>query len=229
MDVSSGVLKNFRGDETDATIYFTFFIACTMAGCTYHSEALTVKAPASEVRIDRQVGEPVSVFIDPEIEFLSSDAAENSYACSAHSFPVTIGPAIKSSIVNILEEAFTDVQIVESNQTSPRDGFYMSFRKDTFRPTIFFAAGFWQGTANASSEIVLKVTTRYFDQIIFDEMTIADRGFSNGQHKGGCNVGAGALKDAGKESIKRLLENLVYKVINTVDFRYVMNTYNTVS
>lgn len=193
--------------------------ACILAGCTHGSEALTVTAPASEVRVDRRVNEPVSVMIDPAIASLSREAAENSYVCSAHSYPITVGPAVKTSLLNVLEEAFSDVKIVESREQASEDGFFLSFRPDTFRPTVSFSMGFWQGTANSSSEIVLKVSARYYENVIFDSITIAGRGSSNGRHKGGCDVGANALREATEESIQRLMENFVYKVVNTGDLR----------
>jgi len=194
-----------------------FFVA--LAGCTHGSEALMVSAPASEVRIDRRVEQPVLVVIDSTIDSMSREAAENSYVCSAQSYPITVGPSIRSSIINVLEEAFTDVQISESSKAESEDGFVMWFRPDTFRPTISFAQGFWQGTANASSEIVLKVTAMYKNKIVFDNITISGRGASNGEHRGGCDVGANALRDAAQDSIQRLMENLVHKTINTGDFK----------
>jgi len=210
--------QNISGGRT-MRCFLMILAAGILAGCTHSSEALTVTAPASEIRVDRRVDQPVAIVIDPDIDTLSSEAAENSYTCSAHSYPITIGPAVRTSLINVLDEAFSEVNIVSSSQDVVGDGFVIVFRPDTFRPTISFATGFWQGTANASSEIVLKVTVRYDDDVLFNSMTIAGRGASNGQHKGGCDVGAVALKDAAEESIRRLMENFVYKVVNTGDLR----------
>jgi hypothetical protein len=61
--------------------------------------------------------------------------------------------------------------------------------------------------------ITLKVTVLDYDRRQILRTNVSGDG--NGSSKGGCGEGATALGEAGSEAVSEVLENFVYKVINS--------------
>ncbi len=185
-----------------------------LSGCAYNAQVMSTSAPVAEIRPDKQINCNVSYFIENEISDLSKDIKPSSYACGAHTFPLKVGEALKSSITKVLNGAFTHVTMSSSKTPSHGDGKYkFIFTLDTFNSSLRFSPGFWEASIFASSEIVLKVIVVDANGKEIVRTSIAGEGTAN--IGGQCSDGANALSDATQKSIKRVLENFVYKIINS--------------
>lgn len=184
-----------------------------LGGCSYNAQVVSTSAPASEIRLDRVRDARAALILDSEIETLRREVKPSSYVCTFHDYPLDIGQSIKQSIRSVIDSSFREMEFVGVGGTASGHDFTFKFDLTDFVPTISFASGFWQGTANANVELVMRVTVMDSEGQEILRTTIAGEG--NAQQKGGCGDGAQALADAGQESVKRLLENFVYKVINS--------------
>lgn len=183
-------------------------------GCAYHAKVSSTSAPVSEIRPDKQLGCTASYFIESEIADLSREVKPSSYVCSAHNFPLEVGEALRSSIVKVLDGTFKNVVVSSSKTPSDTDGRYkFIFSLDTFQPSLRFSPGFWQANISATTEIVLKVIVVAENGKEVVRTTISGEG--SAESGGQCGDGAQVMAEATQKAIKRTLENLVYKIINS--------------
>lgn len=192
----------------------TIMLAFAFTGCAYKAQVLSTSAPVAEIQPDKQIDCTASYFIESEIRDLAKDIKPSSYVCRVHTFPLEVGTALKSSIVKVLEGTFANVTTASSKTPSESDGRYkFIFSLDTFHPTLRFSQGFWQANIFANTEIVMKVMVTDANGKEVVRTTISGEGSAD---TGGlCGDGAQVLADATQKAIKRTLENLVYKIINS--------------
>lgn len=186
----------------------------SIAGCTYQAAAVRTAAPAAEIRVDRVRDHAVALYIDEESQELTSDARVIGITCSAHTFPLEMGPAVRQSIRSVLEGGFQGIQTITQTSAIPEGApLFFRFTLEEFDPTVSFAANFWNSTATANVDIVMGVVASGIDGEELLRLTIAGDGTANSN--GGCGEGATVLAEAGEEAIEELLENFVFRVINS--------------
>lgn len=188
-----------------------------LGGCTYATQTTTLASAAAEVRTDEHINGSAILDFDPQYDSLTKDAEKNSYECSAHKYPSTIGPAIKQSTRKAFEAVFDSVD-VSSNPTSNPGAVVIHIRHEDYEPVVAFAMGFWSAKASAKSEIVMRVSAERNGKPILHPVTVDGEGSSFGI-TGGCGKGAMALDQANQAALKRLMENLAYRVINNGDLK----------
>ena len=188
-----------------------------LGGCTYGTQTATLAAAAAEVRTDQHISSPATLSFDAQYDSLTKDAAKNSFECSAHRYPSTIGPAIKQSVTKAFEAVFDSVD-VSGNPSSNPGAVLISVRHEAYNPVVSFASGWWSGKANAQSEIVMRVSAERNGKQIMYPVTVSGQGSSIGV-SGGCGTIAKALDEANKAALQRLMENLAYRVINNGDLK----------
>ncbi len=190
------------------------FIGIILSGCAYNAQVMSTSVPVAEIRADKQINCSVSYFIENELIDLNEDIKPSSYVCGAHTFPLKVGEALKSSIFKVLDGAFTNVTTSSSRAPSNWDGKYkFIFTLDTFNASLRFAMGFWEANIFGSSEIVIKVVVIDANGKEVVRTSIAGEGAAN--ISGQCGDGANALTEATQKAIRRTLENFVYKIINS--------------
>jgi hypothetical protein len=134
--------------------------------------------------------------------------------CSAHSYPIEVGDAIKSSIIKVLDGTFNTVTSSTSRSHSDEDGKYkFIFSLDSFQPSLRFSPGFWQASISANSELIMKVTV--LDSNGNEVVRTTFSGEGSAESGGQCGDGADVVAQATEKAIKRALENFVYKIINS--------------
>jgi hypothetical protein len=187
-------------------------LSLLLGGCTYNAQVSPSSSAAGEILPSRKIAYPTSYFVDTELASLNRDASEG-YSCSAHKFPVSVGPAISSSIRSVNDSAFE--QVAEGGTASQAgDGVerHLVFQLDSFEPRLRFEPGFFQGTAVANVELVLKVTV--YDKTGNALVRTRITGSGYGEMDGGCGAGAEALGIAANQAVKRTMESYVDRVIN---------------
>jgi len=188
-----------------------------LAGCTYSTQTATLASAAAEVRTSEHISGTAILDFDPQFDSLTKDAEKNSFECSAHRFPSTIGPAVKNSVRKAFEAVFDRVD-VSNNPSSNPGAVVIRVRHEAYEPMVSFSMGWWAAKASARSEIVIRVSAERNGQVIMHPITISGEGSSMGV-SGGCGKGAQALNQANEAALKRLMENLAYRVINNGDLK----------
>lgn len=188
-----------------------------LAGCTYSTQTATLASAASEVRTSERISGAAILDFDPQFDALTKDAEKNSFECSAHRYPSTIGPAVKNSIRKAFEAVFDSVDVTGNASSNP-DAVLIRIRHEEYQPMVSFSMGWWSAKASARSEIVIRVSAERKGKEIMHPITISGEGSSMGV-SGGCGKGAQALNQANEAALKRLMENLAYRVINNGDLK----------
>ena len=186
-----------------------------LTGCTFHAVPVGTVAPASEIRVDKHRDVTVGLYIDEQIARLGSSARVVGYVCSAHNYTLNLGPGLVHSIHDVVEAGFRGVEPVERH-TVPVDQMpiVLQFTLEEYDPTIRFATGFWTTTATGNVDIALRVIALGTGGRELLRAIIAGDG-SEDAEGAECFVGSAALSEAGEEAIEELLENFVYRVINS--------------
>lgn len=195
-----------------------------LAGCTYSTQTATLASAAAEIRTDQHISGPAVLDFDPQFDSLTKDAEKNSFECSAHRFPSTIGPAIKSSVRKAFEAVFDSVD-VSGNPSSNPGAVVIHVRHEAYEPSVSFSMGWWSAKASARSEIVIRLSAERNGKEIMYPVTVSGEGSSMGV-SGGCGKGAQALNQANEAALKRLMENLAYRVINNGDLKRAVEASN---
>lgn len=188
-----------------------------LSACTYSTQTGTLAAAAAEVRTSERINSPAILRLDPQYDSLTADAKKNSFECSAHRYQTTIGPAVKQSVRKAFEAVFDSVDVTGNPSSNP-NAVVINVRHEAYNPIVSFAAGFWTGKASAQSEIVMRVDAERGGKQILYPITVSGEGSSFGI-SGGCGKGAMALDQANQAALKRLMENLAYRVINNGDLK----------
>lgn len=193
-------------------IFALVLCAATLGACTYQANIAPQGAAAGEVMPGRRLAYPVSVYVEPELADLTREA-DTGYMCSAHAYPVKVGPAIVSTLRNVDEAAFA--RIVPGGTRSamaPGAQRHLVFGLEEFRASLDFSPGFWTGKANAQAELTMKVTALGEGNREILRTVVTGEGSS--RKEGDCPTGAQALTEAVNKAVKRAAEEYVFKVIN---------------
>lgn len=208
-------------------IVTTVFLASALGACTYSTQTATLAAAAAEVRTDQRINGTAVLNFDPQYDTLTKDAEKNSFECSAHRYPATVGPAIKQSVAKAFGAVFDNVDL-SGNRNSNPNAVVINIRHEAYNPVVSFSSGFWSGKANAQSEIVMRVDAERNGKAIMYPVTVSGQGSSMGV-SGGCGTGAKALNEANNAALKRLMENLAYRVINNGDLKRAVQNQSNVA
>lgn len=195
-------------------------VAATLAllsGCTYSTQTATLASAASEIRTSEHISVPALLQFDPQYDSLTVNAKKNSFECSAHTYASTIGPAIKESVRKAFEAVFDSVDI-SGNPGSNPNAVVLHVRHESYTPIVEFASGYFSGKASAQSEIVLRIDAERYGKQIMYPVTVSGEGSVSGL-SGSCGKGAEAINQANEKALKRLMENLAYRVINNGDLK----------
>src|SRR5438093_4918818 len=92
---------------------------CGLTACSFATQTTTLASAASEVRPDRRVNVPAVLRFDPQYDSLTVEAEKNSFECSFHKYPTTIGPAIKQSTMKAFEAVFGSIDVTNNASSNP--------------------------------------------------------------------------------------------------------------
>lgn len=184
--------------------------AFLMVGCAHKAEVGSTSA-AYEVRRDRVQQTKAYVAVSNDLANLEK-IVKPGQICGAHNYPLSAGPAIKTSIVRTVSAAHQSVVPVQTASESAKDGVLYTFALDDFNPRLRFQPGFFSATADASVELSIRTTAVSSDGRELATTTV--RGFGQESVEGDCPVGAEALSKATEKAVRVTLENFVARVIN---------------
>jgi len=199
---------------TPFAVFAFVVVAIVTEGCTYAAVAPGTSAPSGEIRVDRYRDVAIASYVEADSLAMNKEAKKNSWTCSAHKYPIDIDAGLRQTIRNVLEDSFASVDSIDTAVPSEGNyGYILVFRLDEFDPVVSYSSGFWSGTFNADVSIVMKVRVLSGDGSEILRTTVSGDG--DGSVEGGCSKGGEALSQAAGEALEELLENFVYKVINS--------------
>jgi hypothetical protein len=182
-----------------------------LAGCA-HEVQVSSQSGAAEV-MSTKVNQQKAYLVFSNNLVTASKRVKPGFACGAHSYPMAIGDALKSSITQTVNAAYPHAISTGGAIPSTADGVIFKFDLSYFDPTIRFAPGFFVPTADANVEIAIQA--RVADRTGKELITTTFHGHGRASEDGACGIGADALGDAAKKAIQDAMENFVDKVINT--------------
>lgn len=183
-----------------------------LSACTYNANVAPAPAAASEVLPTRRLPYTVSYFVDPSVATLEKNA-QTGFTCSAHAFPVNVGPAISSTIRSVNAVAFANAR-EEGSRNEGADGVKRHIVLDLieFNPKLDFSQGFWTSRAHGRVEIVLRAIA--LDETNKTILTATISGEGSADQTGGCSNGADALAEAANKAVRRLGQDYANKFVN---------------
>ena len=192
---------------------FWFLPLVALVGCAHKVDVESTSA-AHEIRSDKILKTPAYVYISPEVANLER-IAKSGHVCGAHTYPVSMGPALRTSILKTVEGGYSSVVSLNNRNDAKNDGPLFTFGLDEYTPRLRFVMGFFVGTADASADLALKATAYAADGKEVASTTV--RGSGQDSEDGDCPVGATVLGRASQKAIRVSLENFVSRVINRND------------
>ena len=200
------------------TSYILAGLACVgalLSGCTYQAIAVHTSVPASEIRVDRVRDAHAVVVTNLDSDLLIKNAKKPGLSCTAHNYPVEIGPALESSLGIVMDSAFGSYEKSASLPSTTPSMRRYTFRFDVeeFEPVFSYSPGFWSGTAQG--RVTISGRVQVFDGNQKEILRTMISGSAHSDAEGGCDKGAEALGTASTKAIADFLENFVLKVINS--------------
>ena len=197
-------------------------ITLMVFGCSY--AVPTKVSPAVNIYSsyeDKVPGEVVLVFND-NIKNIHIDVRPSSHMCSAHTFPIDLKDTLATSIRQTMENIFNGVSERQNLPTKHEmelqkinGTIFVSLKR--FEPSIRFSAGFWQGYATATCEIVLDVSIA--DKNNKKIMTTSVGASRTAEGSGGCSRGSEVLSNAISKATQETMERLAERVSNSRNIR----------
>jgi hypothetical protein len=188
-----------------------------LTGCTATATVAPTGAGAGEVMTNRVIESPTSVYIAPDLASLSQKIPVTGYACSAWSYPTSIGPGLVETI-RLANTAALKHEIPGGTPHGPAQGadYNISFDLESVDGRVTFAPSVFSAVISANAEVALQVhvASQEKGEVV---RTVLD-GEGAATLDGGCPDGARALSEAMNKALKRISENYVDRVINSGAF-----------
>ncbi|TEA71883.1 hypothetical protein [Allopusillimonas ginsengisoli] len=161
---------------------------------------------------NRRIDAPAAVRIDPELSNLTRKV-NTGFVCGAHTYTVDLGSGISESILQTMEGAFKQVARVDSQSEVQPGAYFLDFYLSDFAPRLRFLPGFWSATADADTELAIRVrATNPQGKLV---LQTTGRGQGNAEETGGCTEGEEPITEATRKALQRTMEDLVQKLVNT--------------
>lgn len=195
--------------------------AIVVAGCSYNVS--TPVSPAFNVYSSYSEKIPGNWVVIVSADGLSHQVKVDGFTCSAHDFPMDLGPSFQASVRQTLQQVFENVEASSSmiSKEAMRErnvAGQILVRPDTFNTRLNFNPGFWSATAMASIDLSAGVTIDGQDGRLLGTSVGASR-TAQADGGGACEGGSKALADAASVTMRDLMERLAERVSNTPKVR----------
>jgi hypothetical protein len=172
---------------------FILATALTVSGCTYQAVAVNAVPPGDEIETDRFRNLSVDYSVEIDEQFATILSRRIGGLCGAHSFPLSVEPALTQTIDSVLEQSFAD----------PR-------RHDS---TLGYSSGVWTGSAHA--DVTMNISYAIFSADGTEIIRSTVSGDGSTIRGGGCSQGSVALADSATQAIEEAVQTFVYKALNS--------------
>jgi len=186
------------------------FIVCLLlplfaAGCTYNVAVTPSTAVAQPLAGTPRIERPMTFEMTPELATLKANA-DQVYVCSAHAYPIDAGPAIARSVEAVNDAAFANLVPAGGERI-------IRLALEDFKARLTFDMGWWDGTANANTNLVIRATVTDAAGAVLLDTPLAASG--TGRKTGQCSVGADALSTAFNQTLEAVIKDYVARVIKS--------------
>jgi hypothetical protein len=184
-------------------------VFCT-AACTHEVVVSGSSAPAAEVMANRVIRTPTTYSFSPDLQDAHPPISFDGVACSAHTYNLNIGPAIKETLVKATEAGFSNASPGSETVRAP---YNIRFDLEDLSAHLNVIPGFFSTKISAHIEITART------DVTDGQGTELARAVLEGQatevRDGGCFNADVALTAASDKALRRLGTDYVYKIINT--------------
>jgi hypothetical protein len=141
-----------------ARMWFPILILL-VSGCAHSIAISPTLTPAAMVADKRD--KTVGVIFAPDIAAYVESASPSSWAGSAHSYTITIGPAICACLLKSVEASYISVVCVEQPPSAGQFDRVLKFAMQNSSMDVYFQDGFL--TSNAKSTYAVSVIMEAYD------------------------------------------------------------------
>ncbi|MBI5886650.1 MAG: hypothetical protein HZB85_08760 [Deltaproteobacteria bacterium] len=198
-------------------------LVCLVSGCAYNVQPVSTKAINIYSSYENKVPGQFAVVLDDSIRNVNREVKPVSYACSAHSYPISLSDSIAVSVKHTLDSVFestVEQSTVPSGEAMTRLGLrgVVLVRMDDFSPRLFCSWGFWSGTCSGSTDISFGVYIRGINGTLLATSVSGSKTF-DGDSGGACGGGANVLSESITRATRDALERLAERVANSPQLR----------
>lgn len=198
-------------------------VALALQGCAYNVQTVTVPVVNVQASYDSKISGKFALVLDDSLKDANRQVKPGSYVCSAHSYPVSLGTGLSSSLQRMFEQIFEEIQVRPNAPTTEalgREGLRgtVVVRLEEFAPRINCQMGFFSGNCTAYGDLAVSVNVRGASGTLFSTSATGTR-VADGSAGGACEGGAVVLGDAINRSMRDLLERLGERVSNSPRLR----------
>jgi len=188
-----------------------------LGGCSYQVKPDSVSA----IDIRNDYGDKIKghakLNIDSSFKGISKKIKPKSYVCSAHDYPVDLGDnlydSVNDTIVQIFESVGGSEQLSKQLQSASVD-----IDLEKFDPSVSFIMGFWTSTAEAKTDLRIRVKVAKDGVTILDKRVAANEE-ADGDGGGSCEGGPNVIAESIEKTVQSAMEKLAEAVVNSDQVR----------
>jgi hypothetical protein len=191
--------------------------ALAVAACAYKADPIA--APSYNVVTSYSAKLPGKWLLAVDAQALNQAVKPSGYACAAHTFPLELGDAFKSSVAQTLGNVFEQIEElpapIPGDQVKGRHARgIIVVRGEEARGRLDVQPGFWQ--ANMKTEVVIVAST-YIDgpQGRVFGTTVEGHGIADAEAGMMCEGGAKSLVDASSTAMRDTVRKLAEAIGNS--------------
>jgi len=157
-----------------------------------------------------------NLIIDDNIKGLTKVVKMSSYACSAHTYPMSVGDPLAQSIRNATRSAFEDAMEMSSGgKLAEGIAGTIIYRLEDFNPKLSCSEGFWTINCASTTEIGMSVMVRdNSGKVILNTAASASRS-ADGEAGSTCDKAGNLVAESFTKATKEVLERLLERVSNS--------------
>lgn len=200
-----------------ATMCLLSAIALAVSGCAYKADPLA--APSYNVVTSYSAKLPGKWLLSVNATALNQTVKPSGYACAAHTFPLELSDAFRTSVAQTLRNVFDQIEElpapIPGDQVAKRGARGMIVvRGEEARGRLDVQPGFWQ--ANMKTEVIIVAST-YIDGPsgrIFGT-TVEGQGIADAEAGLMCEGGAKSLVDASSTAMRDVVRKVAEAIGNS--------------
>ena len=198
-------------------------VAAFLTGCAYNVQTTSVPVVNVQASYDTKIPGKFALVIDDSLKDANRQVKPSSFVCSAHTFPVSMGSGLSTSLQRLFEQIFEDVQTrpnMPTADTMTREGLRGTIlaRLEEFAPRLTCQSGLFSGSCTATGDVAVSVNVRGPSGTLFATSATGSK-VADGGSGGACEGGAVVLGEAINKSMRDLLERLGERVANSPRLR----------
>lgn len=190
-------------------------VAVAATGCAHKIDPASVSSVNVYTTRDAKIPGKYNLVIDDNIKGLTKEVKMSSYACSAHTYPMSVGNPLAQSIRNATRSAFENAMEMSTGGTPAADiSGTVVYRLEDFNPKLSCSTGFWSVNCTATTELGMNILVRdNAGKVVVNTAASASRS-ADGDAGSMCDKAGNLVGESFVKATKEVLERLLERVSN---------------